>query len=162
MKKLNHNIILLLIGLTPLPVGILFVFLFSATLSDTIFIVGTLLEILIYVLWYFIGKDVVLSGKNIKTIMMILNAPAFVFLVSAFIHEMIFNSYEGIMGSLTQYFYSVNLYVSMRIFEFIQQILGVFSESIITGRLFYDYCISFALLILFFILGARAGKKAKY
>lgn len=155
--KLNHNTKLFLIGLSPLAAGMVMHYALSLVL-----ILGTVLGVAFLVIWYKAGKDTVLTGRKVSESMIILNAPAIVFLVSAFVHEIILQSYMGIVGSLTQSFFVPLTLLSGRITRLLGQFVSAFTGEIFVSRVFYADVISFILLIISFILGVKAGEKKKY
>ena len=113
-------------------------------------------------IWYKAGNFAATNHKNIVKSLIFLNIPAFVFLVSDFVHEKIIGAYTGIIGTVTRYFFMPNMFLGTEISDIFR-----YNVCAVTGTEFekdalYGDIVSVVILILFFILGVKAGQKKKY
>jgi hypothetical protein len=108
------------------------------------------------------GSFAVTDRKSIIKSLIFLNIPAFIFLVSDFIHEKIIGAYTGVIGTITRYFFMPNMFLGTERAEiFRYNVCAVAGTEFVKDALYGDI-VSVVILILFFIFGARAGKKTKY
>lgn len=112
-------------------------------------------------IWYKVGNYAVTDRKSIIKSMILLNIPAFVFLISDFIHEKMLGAYTGIIGAITQYFFMPNMFLGTEISDiFRYNVCAVTGTEFVKDALYGDI-VSVVILILFFILGARAVQQKK-
>ena len=108
------------------------------------------------------GNYAVTDRKSIIKSMILLNIPAFVFLISDFIHEKMLGAYTGIIGAITRYFFMPNMFLGTEISDiFRYNVCAVTGTEFVKNALYGDI-VSVAILILFFIFGTRAGQQKKY
>ena len=113
-------------------------------------------------IWYKMGNYAVTDRKSIIKSMILLNIPAFVFLISDFIHEKMLGTYTGIIGAITRYFFMPNMFLGTEISDiFRYNVCAVTGTEFVKNALYGDI-VSVAILILFFIFGTRAGQQKKY
>ncbi len=140
------RITLVIIGLAPLPIGLIFNYLlmtynFNATLY---WVVG----ILFYLFWGILGFMYTKFTKSRTEAILLIHIPAFIDLLLVIYQEAIFGRYwMNIFGTLTQLFYLPMISLASRLLNFL--------SFITTIRVFMINIIAFFLLVIVFYTGSK-------